>query len=480
MVSLGLGTQSRSLGVFLGFCQGGGLFRLHMPVTALDAGAKLALESALAEKHGRFELAADTAEALVDYFVARGRGIMALPWDVDTSNEPAWETEWTRYLIAAKVADPAEQYIFVQWLRARSAPGSGASRQGATKVALDTLTSHGVKLTAATEAALERELAASEAGSEYAQCRNARVAFRLLMNFDPSPEDEAWWDRQNAAYTTDDFGSGIDVPSRKCYKEQFKPSASGVQLLTLERALKSQQEFADWHPRKAGEFTSIGLPKAANRLTAIVSNSYTAANGVWEAQKAYLLNFFFKEFRGLGLPKDRGNASATVAMAVLIERLSSNGRATALTPSPSAMGELPQLPGLGSTVVAAPQTLDLRALSGLAAVGGGGSSSASSSVPSTALGSSVSSSNVTELASALLPMLLPMLKSVGVNAGAVEPPPTRQGGGTKRCPFCHRPNCPMLEDATRLCMAASTALKDKKAKDAASEGGAGEGTPKKE
>ena len=104
-----------------------------MPVTALDAGAKLALESALAEKHGRFELAADTAEALVDYFVARGRGIMALPWDVDTSNETAWETEWTRYLIAAKVSDPAEQYIFVQWLRARSAPGSGTSRQAAPR-----------------------------------------------------------------------------------------------------------------------------------------------------------------------------------------------------------------------------------------------------------------------------------------------------------------------------------------------------------
>ena len=65
-------------------------------VTALDAGAKLALESALGEKHGRFELASDTAESMVDYFVARGRGIMALPWDVDTSNKKAWETEWTR------------------------------------------------------------------------------------------------------------------------------------------------------------------------------------------------------------------------------------------------------------------------------------------------------------------------------------------------------------------------------------------------
>ena len=32
---------------------------------------------------------------------------MALPWDMDTSNEKAWETEWTRYLTAAKVEDSA-------------------------------------------------------------------------------------------------------------------------------------------------------------------------------------------------------------------------------------------------------------------------------------------------------------------------------------------------------------------------------------
>ena len=289
-----------------------------MPVTPLDAAAKLALEGVLAERFGRFEIAIDTREAIVDYFVARGRGVMSLPWDVDKSNERAWETEWIRYLTAAKVADEAEQYIMIQWLRARSAPSSGTAKQGAMKVALDTLVQHGVKLVPATEAALERELAASEAGSESVQCRNARVAFRLLLNCDPSPEDDAWWGRQNAAYTTDEFGYGIDIPSLKCYKDNFKVSNSGVQLVTLERALKSQQEFADWHPRKASELTSIGLPKASNRLTTVVSNAYHAANGVWEAQKAYLYCYFFKEFRGLGLPRDKGQLSATVAMSTMI------------------------------------------------------------------------------------------------------------------------------------------------------------------
>ena len=232
-----------------------------MPVTMLDAAAKLALEGVLAERFGRFEIAIDTREAIVDYFVARGRGVMSLPWDVDKSNERAWETEWIRYLTAAKVADEAEQYIMIQWLRARSAPSSGTAKQGAMKVALDTLVQHGVKLAPATEAALERELAASEAGSESVQCRNARVAFRLLLNCDPSPEDDAWWGRQNAAYTTDEFGSGIDIPSLKCYKDNFKVSNSGVRLVTLERALKAQQEFADWHPRKASDSHRLGCQR---------------------------------------------------------------------------------------------------------------------------------------------------------------------------------------------------------------------------
>ena len=242
---------------------------------------------------------------------------MSLPWDVDKSNEAAWEAEWSRYLLAATVVDVAEQYIFIQWLRARSAPSS-AAKQGVMKVALDTLVQHGVKLAPETEAALERELAAFEAGSESAQCRNSRVAFRLLINCDPSPEDDAWWGRQNSAYTTEDFGSGIDIPSLKCYKDNYKPSNSAVQLVTLERALKTQQEFSDWHPRKASELTSIGLPKAANRLTTVVSNAYHAANGNWDAQKAYLHCFFFKEFRGLGLPREKGQLSATVAMSTLI------------------------------------------------------------------------------------------------------------------------------------------------------------------
>ena len=101
-----------------------------MPVTALDAAGKLALQGVLAEKHGRYELAPDVQEDLTDYFVARGKGVMRLPWDVDKANDAAWEAEWRAYVLAAGITDATESLILIEWLRARSAPGSGASKQG--------------------------------------------------------------------------------------------------------------------------------------------------------------------------------------------------------------------------------------------------------------------------------------------------------------------------------------------------------------
>ena len=55
-----------------------------MAVTALDDGAKAALKAVLWARHDRYALGADTRALLLDYFVGRGRGIMDLPFDVDT------------------------------------------------------------------------------------------------------------------------------------------------------------------------------------------------------------------------------------------------------------------------------------------------------------------------------------------------------------------------------------------------------------
>ena len=47
-------------------------FSAAMPVTALDAAAKLALEGTLSETFGRFRIADDTRELIVDYISWQG------------------------------------------------------------------------------------------------------------------------------------------------------------------------------------------------------------------------------------------------------------------------------------------------------------------------------------------------------------------------------------------------------------------------
>ena len=59
-------------------------------VTALGGAAQAALKAVLWGKHDRFALGTDTRQLLLDYFVARGRGVTDLPFDVDTSDESSW------------------------------------------------------------------------------------------------------------------------------------------------------------------------------------------------------------------------------------------------------------------------------------------------------------------------------------------------------------------------------------------------------
>ena len=65
-----------------------------------------------------------------------------------------------------------------------------------------------------------------------------------------------------------------------------------------------------------------------------------------------------------------------------------------------------------------------------------------------------------EAFAAAVPDLMPALKAALLEEGFSAPKPKLpgEGAGTRRCPFCKRPNCPMLDDGTRLCKAASDAL----------------------
>ena len=421
-----------------------------MPVTPLDATAEAALKAVLAESQGRYRLAADTSEALVTYFKARGRGVMDLPWDVDRLNDAAWEREWRAYLRAAGVTDEAEALLLIEWLRARSAPGSTtSSQQGITKVALTALENNGYKISPAAAAALERELSASEAGSEESQCCNARLAFRLLMNVDPTPQQTAWWEQQFSALASLDGGAGIDIPGLEAYNKLHKPSSSAVQLLTLERALKNERDFNEWLMQTVRSLEVVGLPKASIRLMMVVSQATTQANGMWEPKRTYLMGYFFKEYRGLGLPKLLGHSSAYNSMGAFAAA-HAKGPAT-----PSSSGFLP--PGLGRLDGAGSEasfSVDMASLSGRSA----GPLSEVGSQPSVCPSASTASFDTGALAAAITAAVVPAVKAALASEKGSDQAGGGGGGGGKRCPYCRRTTCPMLEDSSKQCRAASEAL----------------------
>ena len=81
--------------------------------------------------YGRHKLPLALRRDVTDYLVAKGWAVVDVPYDVDASDEVGWENEWLAYLADAGVNGKAEAVILVNWLRARSAPGSGGTRSRA-------------------------------------------------------------------------------------------------------------------------------------------------------------------------------------------------------------------------------------------------------------------------------------------------------------------------------------------------------------
>ena len=72
---------------------------------------------------------------------------------------------------------------------------------------------------------------------------------------------------------------------------------------------------------------------------------------------------------------------------------------------------------------------------------------------------SVAGLDVSSLVAALVPALVPAVKAAIVPEGGGGGKAKQLESGSRRCPNCRRPHCPMLDDSSKLCRAASDALK---------------------
>ena len=308
-----------------------------MPVTALGDVAKAALAAKLAEIHGPWRVHVTAREALVVYLAARGEGVPELPWDIDSSNEAAWQSRWTSRLRAAGVADEADATDFIGWLRAANAPATGAAAQaaGPARAALRALESAGVVVTDVQKTAVERVLAAAESGNADEQCTSRRCAWMLLTGEDAGSEDAVWWEAQYGALGGSDGGT-INIVGRKSYRELHKTTNTKFGVLTLERALRDERLFDRWLAKMVEKLQNASLPKAGLRLMQIVAQASNQSAGNWQWKRSYLEGYFFEEFLGLGLPKLMASASAFSAMGQVASAGSLKAASLPLTATPTA------------------------------------------------------------------------------------------------------------------------------------------------
>ena len=435
----------------------------------LDAAGKAAHEGVLQQTYGRHKLPRALRVAITDYLVAKGWAVVDVPYDVDASDEAGWEAEWLAYLSDAGENGKAEAVMMINWLRARCAPGSGGSaRGGVTQLALETLEAQGVHVSPAAASILERELASSAAGDEQAQSVNARIAFRLLTNVDPTVEQSVWWDGQYASLSSLDGSVGIDICGQEAYRKMLKPTNSRVQKPVLESALKSEEAFGQWYAAKVREFEVIGHPKASTRLVTLVTNVRGDSKGDWPHMREYLEHFFFVEYRGLGIPAVRGSASQAAATRSMV-----TGVVQSMIKTPAQHLALSAATGGAVSPGGSSASGSVIDLAGSLLSGSSGSRSGSSVGPSASM---VGGIDVEALASVLLPQLKAQMTPELPPGGATQPPPTNR---PKRCPWCRRSNCPMLEDSARMCARAVEALKLLKAAPDPDADAEGDGSKKK-
>ena len=232
--------------------------------------SEIAIRGALVRTHGPYKNnVAKVVEPLVAYFVGRGESLVDVPLDVPSTSKSDHERRWRAKLLAAGITDAGDVEDFLLWMDARSAPsgsGGAGTASGLAKVALVALEAAGERPSAAALINLEKALALGEAGDEESQCQCAQVAFLLVWGRDPTPVEEAEWERQFASFGGRE-GGRIDITSDEKYGKLQK-SSELVGRITLRRALRSadQRMFDEWLTDMTDMLHAKNTPKAAARL----------------------------------------------------------------------------------------------------------------------------------------------------------------------------------------------------------------------
>ena len=179
--------------------------------------------------------------------------------------------------------------------RARAGPQKAAAdgvMAGPARRAIESLESSGVSIPAAAKLELEKKMRIGEAGEEERQCSCALTVFILYLGVPPTVPETHEWD-QSYKVVGGSAGGKIDITKFASYIKLHNKTTEIA--MTLERALKSEERFADWLVDTMAALSKAGVPLASVRLMRIVLQAENQAGGVWLVKRKYLYGYFFQD-----------------------------------------------------------------------------------------------------------------------------------------------------------------------------------------
>ena len=361
-----------------------------------------ALKGLFRQVYGRHSIRAQCQPMLVRYFAGRGETLGVLPLTPDASDLDAWTMEWTTYAKGAGLADEADQLRLINWLKAKIArPDAHSGFSSSVKLVTSTLLEDGVTLTAAQQAKLDKRLLDGEKGDEESQCVCADTCIILHLGRAATTEEREEWSLQFEAMG----GKGGGVVEIERFTSYIKlHDKTGAEVITLSRALKSELNYSRWLSATIRKLQAARLPLAALRLSKVDSVIAWQTKRVWARRAEFLYEYFFEEYKGLGLPTDKPLASSLSA--VLNHTM----------PEEATLGQVTKGSTLGSVVEPRDSASNV------------GSGTSTDSAMSSAL-------------TVLMSRLDSIEKRIEDKAAGGG------GGGTStlsRCPHCKRRDCPVL------------------------------------
>jgi hypothetical protein len=305
----------------------------------LGATEKAAVEGFLRSKRGQRALHDSVATKLLEFFAAKSISLPELSTTPPASKAELdeWLNEWRDYAHDAALTDRSDINNVARWIQSLESTTASGVRSGKAHAVADALTKKGIAIDRGGELTIAAALMESEQGELSQQSRSVEVIWIIYTGQSPGEEDRDWFIARRQAAVSLVAGEDPPVDIRLC--KSYAKQHSTTRVVTLERALlsKDQHTWPQYCLNTVERLNSYGFVAAAMRFNKVVSFARNQNPGDQNAEKRYLVCYFFNEHLGKGLPVEKCYSSA------LLSNTSGGGQMVSTVQEDNASDTLAQL-----------------------------------------------------------------------------------------------------------------------------------------